>query len=66
MDESQIEAKFKALDDRLDGLSAKYVKADSWFQKYRREHPIATQNILFFGGLIVGTFSGLLVGKVFL
>lgn len=39
-----------------------YKAADSWFQAYRRSHPIATQNILGFGGLIVGLSLGVPIG----
>jgi hypothetical protein len=38
-----------------------YKTADSWWQKYRREHPIAVQNILGFGGLFVGGLIGYFV-----
>ena len=44
--------------DFATGLSAKYVKADSWWQTYRRENPLAVQNILGFGGLIIGVLVG--------
>lgn len=47
--------------DFATGLSAKYVKVDSAWQKYRREHPIAMQNALGFGGLLVGIFVTYLV-----
>ena len=45
-----------------DSLSAKYVKADSWWQTYRRENPLAVQNILGFGGFLIGGGLGYLVG----
>lgn len=48
--------------DYATGLSAKYVKADSWWQTYRREHPLAVQNILGFGGFLIGVGLGYLIG----
>jgi len=49
--------------DFATGLSAKYVKADSAFQVYRREHPIAFQNILIFAYGPVMALLGWLVGS---
>lgn len=44
------------------GIAAKYVKTDTWFQAYRREHPLAFQNILIFGYgpllATIGYFAG--------
>lgn len=45
----EIAAAEQRAKDFATGLSAKYIKADSWFQTYRREHPLAVQNILIFG-----------------
>ena len=56
-----IEAAEQRAKDYANSLSAKYVKADSWWQTYRREHPIAVQNILGFGGLFVGGLIGYFV-----
>ena len=49
----------------IDDYISKYAKTDSAWQKNRREHPIAVQNILGFGGLFLGYAIGFAVAKFF-
>lgn len=59
IDDAEARAKNFAMD-----ISQKYTKADTWFQKYRREHPLALQNILIFGWGPALFAIGLAVGKL--
>lgn len=47
-----------AIDKAIDARLANYVKANSWWQTYRRENPLAVQNILAFGCLALGIALG--------
>jgi len=49
--------------DFATGLKASYVKQDTAFQKYRREHPIAFQNILIFAYGPLMALAGWFVGN---
>lgn len=51
--------------DFATSLKASYIKQDTAWQKYRREHPIAMQNALGFGGLLIGLGLGFSAGKFF-
>lgn len=61
IDKAKLEAQQYA-----DSLAEKYKKADTWWQAYRREHPMAVQNVLIFGGIpLIGAicfFIGRAVG----
>ena len=57
--QAEMDAKFTQL--RTD-LAAQYGKADSFWQKYRREHPLAVQNIILFGVTPLVGFLGYLIG----
>lgn len=42
----------------IDARMAEYISANSWWQKTRREHPLAVQNALGFGCLALGILLG--------
>ena len=44
--------------DAIDKRLAEYALANSWWQKYRRAHPLAVQNALAFGCLALGIALG--------
>jgi hypothetical protein len=54
----------KEIDDAIASAVSKYVKVDSWWQTLRREHPLAVQNILLFGGMLVWGSLGFLIGRI--
>lgn len=51
----------KAIDEAVAKSLANYKQADTWFQKYRREHYLAFQNILIFGAVPAAFMFGYFV-----
>ena len=58
IDDAETRAKAYAAD-----LSAKYVKVDSAFHVFLRDHPQAAFNVSLFGGMIVWGGIGYLIGS---
>lgn len=52
MDKEELEKQLKESEERMkayaDGAAERYTKANTWWQRYRREHPLAVQNLLVF------------------
>lgn len=61
IDDAEARGKVYAL-DVASKVAAEYKQKDTWWQAYRREHPLAVQNILGFGGLLVGVAIGIPTG----
>jgi len=48
--------------DAIDKRLAEYALANSWWQKYRRAHPLAVQNACLALGIVLGVGLGRLWG----